>query len=399
MIEQNRRRDRISSYRPVLLDVNLATDQSRFNYIIQKRQPFIVDRIDEAVEELFTISHPFVEDSTPEYRRTLDRFRNRYFNSRPKEKCGVWAYFSWRNTMVHLPRPKEYHNLHTSRNKLLITESEQAELAKKVLAIAGLSVGSSVLNMLVLTGEMRLLRLADADTLSITNLNRLLASVCDLGEKKTHIATRRVTEVNPFQKIELFNQGVTDKNIDRFLGGKGVKADLFIEEMDSIRMKIIARFRAREAGIPVIMATDNGDNAFIDVERFDLEPSRPLFHETIPEKVLRNIPSRLTVAEKTDLAIRIVGTEITPRTKLSLMKVGTQIPGFPQLGHGAALAGVAANQVAVRILTGKDMPSGRYEINFEAILDPNYHAAEQRALREELTRDFLQGFELLFGGH
>ena len=38
------------------------------------------------------------------------------------------------------------------------------------------------------------LRLADFDHLELTNMNRLSASVLDLGEPKTHLAARRIAE-------------------------------------------------------------------------------------------------------------------------------------------------------------------------------------------------------------
>ena len=52
---------------------------------------------------------------------------------------------------------------------------------------------------------------------------------------------------------------------------------LYIMEVcDGLDMKIISRFKAREFGVPVVM--DTNDRGMLDIERFDLEPQRPILH-------------------------------------------------------------------------------------------------------------------------
>ena len=62
--------------------------------------------------------------------------------------------------------------------------------------------------------------------------------------------------------------------MDEFFDG----LDLVIEECDSLDMKVRVREEARARGIPVLMETS--DRGLFDVERFDVEPERPLFHGT-----------------------------------------------------------------------------------------------------------------------
>ena len=45
---------------------------------------------------------------------------------------------------------------------------------------------------------------------------------------------------------------------------------------DSFPIKILSRLKARDYHIPVLM--DTSDKGLIDIERFDLEPQRALFH-------------------------------------------------------------------------------------------------------------------------
>jgi tRNA threonylcarbamoyladenosine dehydratase len=287
--------------------------------------------------------------------------------------------------------------LRTARNQFLITQEEQEKFYKATIGIAGLSVGSSAVNSIILSGGGGNLHIADNDTLAITNLNRLHSSVCDLGRNKAIIAARRVFEINPYNNITLFTDGLNFDNIDSFLNEKGEKLDVYIEEMDNIKLKIDSRFKARELGIPVVMASDNGDNAIIDVERFDLEPNRPLFHGSVAESILHNVPVQPSMAEKVRLADKIVGPNVTPRMQLSLTRVGTQLPAWPQLGNAATLSGVAVSYVVRQIVTGQEMPSGRYEVNLDALIDPTYHNEASINSRKQHTEDFIQGFKLLYG--
>lgn len=353
-----------------------------------------IDLISEAVEDLFKINFPFIAINSPEYRKTFRQYLEKFGDL---SNYGVWAVFPWRKIAVHLPNEDDYFVLRTARNKFLITEEEQQKFYDAKIGIAGLSVGSSVLNTIVLSGGGQRMSIADNDTLAITNLNRLFSSVCDLGSNKAIAAARKVYEINPFQKLGVFTDGVTLKNIDEFFGTGDERLQLFIEEMDDIKLKIDTRFRARELRIPVVMATDNGDNTIIDVERFDLEPHRPLFHGSVNEKLLTNTSERPSMIEKVRLASAIVGADVTPRTRLSLTLVGSKLPAWPQLGNAANLSGVAVSYVARRILTNEDMPSGRYEVNLDSLIDPNYQDAESIRARESQKQEFVKGFELLFG--
>ncbi len=357
----------------------------------------IIDSLSEAMEDLFKIDFPFIAPTSPEYQKSFQRYQERYRGDQDWLEKGVWAYFPWRQVVVHLPEAADYLKLRTARNKFLITAEEQSAFYQARIGIGGLSVGLSALNALVLSGGAGKLRLADFDTLAITNLNRLPSSVTDLGRKKAISAARKTMEINPFQEIDLFLDGLNADNMNDFFSKDGENLDLYIEAMDDIKLKIDSRFQARQLRIPVLMVTDNGDNTIIDIERFDLEADRPLFHGTIDEQILRSVPEKPSQAQKVKLASKIVGSDITPRTQYSLTQVGTKLPSWPQLGNAALLSGVAASYVARRILTGQNMPSGRYEINLDAHLDPEYQSEAARSDRAARTADFIQALELLFG--
>lgn len=270
--------------------------------------------------------------------------------------------YPWRHTLVRVPEDHIFHRLRTARNCYLITDDEQQRWSSATIAIAGLSVGGSVLSVCALSGA-RDFRLADPDTLGPSNLNRLVGSVCDLGEPKTTLAYRRVLEADPYATVTTFADGFSTANAPDFFGGQNTpKASVVLEEMDDIARKVELRRLARAAGVPVIMVTDNGDNVIIDVERYDLDPDYPLFHGRAGELLDLTEEELQDKDKRVELAGRIVGHDVEDRLTLALSQVGLTIPSWPQLGTAASLAGVVGAIAARKLVCGDDLPSGRCHV-------------------------------------
>lgn len=277
-----------------------------------------------------------------------------------------YVVYHWRKTIVRLPEAETFWRLRTARNRYLLDAAEQRRWSAALVGVAGLSVGASALTVCALTGARRF-RLAEHDRLSITNLNRLSASVCDLGLPKLTIAQRRVLEIDPYSELSAFPDGYTPAAAADFLGtGPGDEPlTVLVEEMDDLPAKIDIRRRARAAGIPVVMATDNGDNAIVDVERFDLDREYPIFHGRAGEL---DGPLEVDLTDprtRARIAQRIVGADLTPRTRFSLTEVGRSLSSWPQLGTAATVAGAAAAYAARMVATGHPLPAGRYRVDLD----------------------------------
>ncbi|XFE76024.1 ThiF family adenylyltransferase [Algoriphagus halophilus] len=93
--------------------------------------------------------------------------------------------------MVHVLAEEEFIKIRTLRNNFKITPSEQDLLSKKKVGIVGLSVGQSIALAMTLERGYGEIRLADFDTLELSNLNRLKAGVTSLGLEKVILAARR----------------------------------------------------------------------------------------------------------------------------------------------------------------------------------------------------------------
>ncbi len=284
------------------------------------------------------------------------------------DKEGVWIYFAWKNTAVRILDRDKYEKLRMSRNKNLITEREQEILKNKTIAIAGLNVGNPGAVCLTLEGIGEHMKLADFDPLSVSNLNRFRAGLTDLNINKAYISARQMYEINPFVQIDMFEKGITDENIEMFLGDKRV--DLLIEEMDNLRYKIKIREMARELKIPVLMVTGSGDHVIIDVERYDKDGDLPLLSGYLKDEVISKIesikPGEGTFRDRVELLQDFMGKEyLDSKLNSSFDEVGLTIASIPQVAESSFLRGAALTHFAKKILLNEDLKSGRYEIKLD----------------------------------
>lgn len=144
--------------------------------------------------------------------------------------------------------------------------------------------------------------------------------------------------------------------------------------MDSLELKILSRFICRKNKIPVLMATDNGDNVILDVERFDLEPERKILHGFLGEDIKPEDFKISSYGQWLELANRIVDMRnLTSRMRESVSAIGKEIAAVPQLGSTASIAGAAVAYAIRKIANRQNMPSGRYFISLDEILNPRFN--------------------------
>lgn len=321
----------------------------------------IVDTIESQVGDLLKSQQPHRQLSSSDLKELVDIF----FIENDKDTYGNWVYYPWKFALVHLLPEAEFIRVRTIRNNYKITPSEQEELGTKKIGIVGLSVGQSVALAMALERSCGEMRLADFDTLELSNLNRLKAGVTSLGEEKIIIAAREISEIDPYLKLILYREGITPENIDDFLL-KGGKLDLLVDECDSLDIKFLVREHARSHSVPVMM--DTSDRGMLDVERFDTEPDRPLFHglmEGVDVKSLKDISNTQKVA----IVLKITGLEtLSHRMKVSLLEIGQTITSWPQLASGVFLGGATVAHVGRRLLLGDPIQSGRFYVDIDEVI-------------------------------
>lgn len=375
-----------AEYRPELLRLDRPRDNQRFLTLLTTGQVFLHDEIEAQLMELIRARHPSVPLDDRESRRLA-----REHAGERLEEYGVWVYYPWNGRLVHSLDEKEFAEVRTVRNKYKITQEEQQTLLDKKVGVIGLSVGQSVALCIAMERAAGELRLADFDTLELTNLNRIRTGIANLGLKKAVATAREIAELDPFLKVRVFDEGLNEENLDAFFL-EGGKLDAVIDECDGIAIKISCRSKARELRVPVLM--EASDRCTIDIERFDLEPDRPLLHGYIDHLDVSRVKELKTNEEKVPYLAPMVGVDtMSPRLKASALEVGHSITTWPQLASAVVMGGGALADVWRRIALNLFRQSGRYFIDVESIIGeprPLHKPREEDVPAEALT----QGIDL-----
>ncbi|MBS9522885.1 ThiF family adenylyltransferase [Litoribacter alkaliphilus] len=353
------------AYKAVVLDPQSQTDQAQIDELLAQPYVTLIDTSLSQVEELIKINNP-TEKFAPEI---LTLKATQFLEEIGKAALFNFVFYPWRNTLTVLLKEKEFSHLRTSRNKYKITQEEQDVLSTKIIGVVGLSVGQSVALSLAMERGFGELRIADFDTLELSNMNRIRTSVVNLGEPKTRIVAREIAEIDPYLKVTLFEDGLTEDNMDAFFE-KGGKLDLLIEECDNLPIKLTSRLKAKSLGIPVLM--DTSDRGMIDIERFDLERERPIFHGKLKEF---GEESTLVGGAKTHgqayFSAFVDFDQLSERARESMAEIGKTITTWPQLASSVLLGGAACGHISRSILLGQSQFSGRFYIDIDQYLSGN----------------------------
>ena len=349
-------------YTPLIYRIDTPAGKASYQDLLSANTTInILDEIDGQLRELIKSNNPSVKIKTEEYPALILQ----HLNGRNLSEYGVWIFYPWINKLIHLLDEDEFIEVRTNRNRYKITREEQHLLSKKKIGVIGLSVGQSIALTLAMERTCGELRLADFDTVELSNLNRIRTGVQNLGLMKTVIAAREISEIDPYLRVKIFNDGLTKENINAYFTDGG-NLDLLIEVCDGLDVKIISRFKARELKIPVVM--DTNDRGMLDVERFDIENNRPILHglagDLDPEKI-----GDLTNEEKIPYILKMIGAEsISTRLKASMLEVEQSINTWPQLASSVTLGGAITTDVCRGIFLDQFHDSGRYYIDISEII-------------------------------
>ncbi|MEZ4195419.1 MAG: ThiF family adenylyltransferase [Candidatus Paceibacterota bacterium] len=140
-----------------------------------------------------------------------------------------------------------------SRNLGLLTREEQDQIKDFTIAIPGMGgVGGAHLIALVRQGFQKF-KIADFDAYALNNFNRQYGARVDtIGQKKGEIMKGEALKINPNCTIEVFSEGINDKNINDFLAG----VDLSVDALDAFAVDARRLYfnRSLQKKIPVITA-------------------------------------------------------------------------------------------------------------------------------------------------
>jgi len=310
--------------------------QAEADALAKQKQAPVRDLLPLQVKELFLIRHltPIADRSAveqlPEYRPFADACA----------ATAVFWYYPWLNTIFHTVGADDFYELKTNRNQDLFTHEEQRTLRNFTVAVLGLSVGSNIAFLLTQAGISNRIFLADPDTLDTTNLNRIFTGIQDLGVNKSWLASRKITEGNPYAEVVPMENGIDEARLETLLASE--KIDCLIEEVDSLPVKISTRRLAMKYKVPVIMITDNGFRIILHMERYDLGYNQ--IFEKDPAYWDQKLKGDLDIQRVSQIIVEdVIGDmqQIDPKLVASGMRMfQRELVSWPQLGSTAMLGGV-----------------------------------------------------------
>ncbi len=375
-----------TAYKPDFFRIGEKASREQFLAVVEQPGVMVYDEIYSQLKELIKSRNPKKRFTDSEY----DAEITKHLKGKKIEEYGVWVFYPWSNRMVHMLDEAEFIDLRTSANRQKITTKERDLLATKKIGVIGLSVGQSVSVTLAMERGCGELRLADFDTLELNNLNRIRTGCHNLGVYKAYSVAREIAELDPYFKVVCYTDGITDENIYNFFTNGG-KLDAVIDECDGVNVKIQCRMVAKELHVPVLM--EASDRGTLDIERFDLDPQRPIMHGWLKHlpinmEVLKNLN---TPDQKLEYILPISGLEtLSSRMKASMVEIQNSITTWPQLATAVTLGGAITADTCRRIFLNQFTDSGRYFIDMENLVrdirpKTEYEPSEEHRLLDDKT--------------
>lgn len=361
----NIKSDRMLGSEPELFVTTQKNNKEFTKFCKDREVREVVDVYGEQFAELLLSLEPHLYRAKYDIQKqSIDESLKKHYGRKASWQVGTWVYYPWQKKLVHVLDAKEFHKLRTIRNKNLITDQEQKILQSLNIGCAGMSVGSAAALAISISGISDKIKLADGAVISGSNLNRVLTGVYDVGLPKSTIIARKIWEMNPYANIQEFDS-IDDKTIKQFFD-KDWKLDLVIDEVDDLKAKVMLRIEARRRKIPLLMATELGDTVVLDVERFDQEPDRPIFHGKVKGlddlKALESLNHRQWMK----IAMDIIDTNNMPiKLQKSLLNIGSTIVTHPQLGSTVMMTGGVLVYAIKSIFLHNNLKSGRYKISLD----------------------------------
>ncbi len=353
------------AYKPIFFKLNIPEEKLQYELLLKSNPSIqVYDEIQGQLKELIKILNPSIKIKPEDYPNLIDK----HVGNQSLLEYGIWVYYPWSLRLVHILSKNEFIDLRTSANRNKITESERDALSTKKVGVIGLSVGQSVAVTMALERVCGELRIADFDTLELNNLNRIRTGIHNLGLLKAFSVAREIAEIDPFINVICYTSGITENNIHDFFTSGG-KLDAVVDECDGVDIKILCRIKAKELQVPVIM--EASDRGTVDVERFDLEPDRPIMHGWLEHlKIDFNILKKLkTSEEKLPYMLPISGLDnLSSRMKASMVEIESTITTWPQLASAVTLGGGITTDVCRRIFLNEFHDSDRYFVDIEKLI-------------------------------
>ncbi len=143
------------------------------------------------------------------------------------------------------------------RTALLLGDEKLETLRQANVLVVGLGgVGAYAAEMIARSGIGRM-TIADADTVSATNINRqLIALHSTIGKQKTELMAERLRDINPEIELTIVNRFIKDDETDALLDSQ--KFDYVVDAIDTLSPKLALIKGCLDRNIPLVSSMGAG---------------------------------------------------------------------------------------------------------------------------------------------
>ncbi len=166
------------------------------------------------------------------------------------------------------------------RTNLLVGSTVIDKMRDAHVLVVGLGgVGAIAAEMIARAGIGKM-TIVDADTVSVTNLNRqLLALTSTVGKSKAKVLSERLLDINPELKLTVIEEFIKDDATDALLDS--AKFDFVADCIDTLAPKVNLILGSLERGYPLVSSMGAGakvDPTAIEVKDIGKTHHCPLAH-------------------------------------------------------------------------------------------------------------------------
>jgi len=165
---------------------------------------------------------------------------------------------------------RNYQNLY-QRNGPIISSELQQGLQNLRVAVAGCgSTGGAVIDGMLRLG-IENFHLCDNGSYEMSNMNRQMVSLTDIGRNKAAVYAERIKNVNQEAHVKVWTAGLIPENVDIFLND----IDFLFDAVDvttnqGMKMKLLLHEKAAARGIPTGSALDLGFTQWLQSYNYHL---------------------------------------------------------------------------------------------------------------------------------
>ena len=166
------------------------------------------------------------------------------------------------------------------RTSLLLGDEKLEKLQNANVLVVGLGgVGAYAAEMIARSGVGRM-TIADADTVSPTNINRqLIALHSTIGKEKSELMADRLRDINPEIELTVVNRFIKDDETDALLDSD--KFDYVVDAIDTLSPKLALIKGCLDRNIPLVSSMGAGaktDPTLMEIKDIAKTHHCPLAH-------------------------------------------------------------------------------------------------------------------------